>query len=372
VTFDLTPDQQLLADAVARLLEQPESGRWARFAEMGLLGLPLPETAGGFGGGGVETMVVMEAMGAALAPEPYLSAVMIAAALLAGDDAQLPRVRAAIAGERRWTLATSEPQSRYYLADVTTTATREGDGWTLAGRKLGVLDWGDDVALLVTARTGGTRRDEGGVTLFAVAVDAPGLCVTPRRALDGLRSAEVELQGVRVGDNDRVGPVGQSMPAIRRVVDRALAGACADAVGAMARLLALTVEHLKVRQQFGRPIGSFQALQHRAADMLVEVEQARSMAMYAAAMADETDPAVRRSAVAAAKVQVVQAARFVGQQAIQLHGGIGMSEEHVAGAYFRRLTRFERLFGDEDHFLGEIDRCGGIGRDTLTSREPVQ
>ena len=371
MNFELNDDQRMLTDSVDRLLTLPTEGRWAHFAEMGLLGLPIPDSAGGFGGGGVESMLVMEAIGRTLAPEPYLSAVLLVAGLLAEDERQSARLAQVMAGEARWTIAFSEPQGRYDLADIATSATQDGDNWVLQGRKVAVIDLDPSCRLLVVARTSGRRTDEEGATLFALAVDAPGLEVTYRRTPDGRRSAELTLSSVRVSNADRVGPLDGAMPLLRRAVDRAIAGACAEAVGAMAHLLDITVDYLKTRRQFGQPIGAFQALQHRAADMLVEVELARSMAMYAAGFVDETREIVRRSAIAAAKVQVIQSARFVGQQAIQLHGGIGMSEEHVAGSYFKRLTQFERLLGDEDHFLREIDRCGGIGLGAIPSSEHV-
>lgn len=363
MTIDSTDEHRMLADAVARLLQALGRDRWADFAEMGLIGLTVGESAGGFGGGGAEAMIVAEALGATLAPEPFLSAAIVAASLLATDPRQAERLAALLDGRRRWTAALYEPHSRWALDDIATVAVRDGAGWRLDGRKLAVLDADADVGLLVSARTGAAGGGEEGVTLFVVAADAPGVSATWRRTIDGRRSAEFAFDGTRVADADRIGEPGAAMPQVRRAVDRAIAVACADAVGAMTRALDLTVDYLRTRQQFGQPIGRFQAVQHRAADMLVELEQARSMAMYAASMFDVDAPRVRRSAMAAAKIQVGQAARFVGQQAVQLHGGIGMSEEHPIGGVFKRLTHFERLFGDDDHFLREIDRCGGIGWD---------
>lgn len=349
--FELDAEQELLARSVEQLLGRSTGpDRWAEFASMGLLGLLFPERLGGFNGGGTEAMIVMEAIGRSLADEPYLSCVLLAGtALLEGGRDDL--IGPLIAGERKLTLAQSEPQSRYDLADVASAARRDGDGWVLTGSKIAVMDAAGADMLLVSAR--GAER---GVTLFVVERDTPGVAIELRTGPDGRSAGNVTLTGVRVPDSARVGAEGDGLRIVRAAVDKAVAGACAEAVGAMARLLDITVEHLKTRKQFGAPIGSFQALQHRAADMLCELELARSMAMYAALMSSDPDPRTRRTAIAAAKAQVSAAARFVGQQAIQLHGGMGMSEEYPAGRYFKRLTLFERLFGDENHFLREIDR----------------
>ncbi len=359
MNFELTSEQQLLAQSVGQVLERASGpDRWAQFAAMGLLGLPYPQQLGGFDGGGTEAMIVMQAIGRTLAVEPYLSCVLLAgvAVLESKDSHHESLIGGLVAGKTKLTLAHTEPQSRYDLADVLATARRDGDGWILNGTKVAVLDAASADTLLVSARAG--RED--GVTLFLVPREMPGLAVQLRIGPDGRSAGDFTLTDVRIPDSARVGPVGDGIRIVRIAVDRAIAGACAEAVGAMERLLDITVGYLKTRKQFGAPIGSFQALQHRAADMLVELEQARSMAMYAALMVSESDPRARRSAIAAAKVQITGAARFIGQQAIQLHGGIGMSEEYPAGRYFKRLTLFERLFGDDNHFLREIDRCGGI------------
>jgi alkylation response protein AidB-like acyl-CoA dehydrogenase len=355
--FELDAEQEMLARSVEQLLARSHGqDRWAQFAGMGLLGLPFPEHVGGFNGGGTEAMIVMEAIGRSLADEPYLSCVLLAGtALLEGGRTDL--AGPVIAGERKLTLAHTEPQSRYDLADVASTARREGSGWVLDGEKIAVLDAAGADLLLVSARGVSARVDgDRGVTLFVVARDNPEVSIELRTGPDGRSAGNVTLGGVRVPDSARVGAEGDGLRIVRAAVDKAIAGACAEAVGAMARLLDITVEHLKTRKQFAAPLGSFQALQHRAADMLCELELARSMAMYAALMSSAPDPRARRSAIAAAKVQISAAARFVGQQAIQLHGGMGMSEEYPAGRYFKRLTLFERLFGDENHFLREIDR----------------
>lgn len=352
--FELDAEQELLARSVEQLLGRSTGqDRWAAFAGMGLLALPFPERLGGLNGGGVEAMIVMETIGRSLADEPYLSCVLLSGTALqeGGRDDLVGRL---IAGECKLTLAHTEQQSRYDLADVASTARRDGDGWVLNGSKIAVLDAAGADTLLVSALDVRDTRD--GVTLFVVACDTPGVSVELRTGPDGRSAGNVSMTGVHVSESARVGSVGDGVRIVRAAVDKAIAGACAEAVGAMARLLDMTVEHLKTRKQFGVPIGSFQALQHRAADMLCELELARSMAMYAALMASDPDSCARRSAISAAKLQVSAAARFVGQQAIQLHGGMGMSEEYPAGRYFKRLTLFERLFGDENHFMREIDR----------------
>jgi alkylation response protein AidB-like acyl-CoA dehydrogenase len=369
MNFELGPEQSLLAESVGKLLDRTAgtarpaaSDRWTQFADMGLLGLPYPLRLGGFDGAGPEAMIVMQAIGRSLAVEPYLSCILLAgmAVVQSEDSHHEPLISRLIGGTCKLTLAHTEPQSRYELNDVATTARRDGDGWILSGSKIAVLDAAGADMLLVSARTAGDRCDEHGATLFLVRRNAPRLSLQLRAGPDGRSSGACTLDAVLVSDDHRVGSDGDAIRIIRMAVDRAIAGACAEAVGAMERVLDMTVDYLKTRRQFGTTIGSFQALQHRAADMLVELEQARSMAMYAALMVAEPDSRARRAAIAAAKVQVSAAARFVGQQAIQLHGGIGMSEECPVGGYFKRLTLFERLFGDESHFLREIDRCGGI------------
>jgi pimeloyl-CoA dehydrogenase small subunit len=365
--FDLSDEQRLLKDSVDRLVddnyadftrrkgyaEEPNgwSARlWATYAELGLLGLPFDEADGGSGGGPVENMLVMEAFGRGLVLEPYLASVILGGGLLraSGSSAVIPKV---IDGSARLAFAHVERQARYDLHDVATTARRDGDGWMIDGEK-GVVLHGDSAThVLVSCRTAGGRREAAGLTLFAVDADVAGVSRRSYPTQDGLRAAEISFERVRVPAGAVVGEVDNGAVLIDAAIDDTLAALCAEAVGAMAALQALTLEYLKQRRQFGAAIGSFQALQHRAVDMMIAVEQARSMAMYAAMMADEPDPAVRRSAIAAAKVQVNRSARSVGQEAIQLHGGIGMTMEYKAGHYFKRLAMIETLFGDTEHHL---------------------
>lgn len=378
--FDLTEEQRLLKESVERLIADAygdfekrrayqaepagySAALWAQYAEMGLLGLPFPEAMGGFGGGPVETMIVMEAFGRGLAVEPYLATVVLGGGLLraAGSEAQQAELIPRIAdGSLTLAFAQGERQARWDLHDVATTARRDGDAWVLDGTKTVVLHGDAAGLLIVSARTSGERRDREGISLFLVDPNAPGLVRRGAATQDGARAAEVTLSGVRVPASALLGAEGRALPVIERAVDEALAAHCAEAVGAMDALRDLTVDYLKTRKQFGVAIGSFQALQHRAADMLVACEQARSMAMYAAMMVQQEDAAIRRPAIAAAKALVARNADLVGKESIQLHGGIAMTMEYKGGHYFKRLAMLARQFGDEDHHLRAVADAGGL------------
>jgi len=377
--FDLSEEQALLKQSVDRLVADhygferrksyaasPEGWSremWRRYAELGLLGLPFAERDGGFGGGPVETMIVMEAMGRALALEPYLASVVLAGGVLrlAGSDAQRSAiVPPLVAGETILAFAHAERQARYDLADVATRARRDGTDFVLEGEKSLVLHGDSADRLVVSARLAGERRDPAGIALFLVDAKAKGVSRRPYPTQDGLRAAEISLASVAVGADSMLGEPGAALPLIERVVDEAIAALAAEAVGAMTALTDMTVEYLKTRRQFGVAIGSFQALQHRAADMLIALEQARSMTLFATMMATEPDAAERRRAISAAKVQLGRSARFVAQQATQLHGGIGMTMEYQAGHYMKRLTMIDLTFGDADHHLRTLARAGGL------------
>jgi len=375
--FDLSEEQRLLKESLDRLIgdrytfeqrktygQSPEGWSrevWAQFAELGLLGLPFAERHGGSAGGPVETMIAMEAFGRALALEPYLATVVLGGGFLrhGGTDLQCAELIPKIAdGSLTFSFAHIERHSRYDLHDIETRAVREGDGWVLDGEK-GVVLHGDIAdKLVVTARVGGRRRDRDGVGVFLVDSTAAGVSRRGYPTQDGLRAAEIALSGVRVGPEGVLGEPGAALPLIERVVDEATAALCAEAVGAMAEMHDLTVEYLKTRRQFGREIGSFQILQHRAVDMLIALEQARSMAMFATMMAAEENAAERRNAVSAAKVQIGRSGKFIGQQAVQLHGGIGMTMEYKVGHYFKRVTMIDTMFGDADHHLRALARRG--------------
>ncbi len=377
--FDLTEEQRLLQESVGKLMadeydfekrkayaREPagySESRWAQFAEMGLLGLPFPEGLGGSAGTPVETMIVMEAFGRGLVLEPYLATVILGGGLLhlAGSDAQQQEVLPAITkGKLRLAFAYGERQSRYDLWDVSTSARQVGGGYVLNGEK-GVVLHGDSAdRLIVLARTAGGQREPSGLSLFLVDPEADGLQRRGYATQDGLRAAEIGFRDVKVSADALMGLKDQAWPLVERVIDGAIAAVCAEAVGVMSAMHELTVEYLKTRKQFGAPIGSFQALQHRAVDMLVALEQARSMAYLATMMANSEDAAERRRMTSAAKVQVGRSARFVGQQAIQLHGGIGMTMEYKVGHYFKRVTAIDALFGDAGHHLAELAGLGGL------------
>jgi pimeloyl-CoA dehydrogenase small subunit len=379
--FDFSEEQRLLDETVRRLvkdeyafekrkayLAEPDGFSrklWARYAELGLLGLPFAESEGGFGGSAVETMIVMEAFGRGLVLEPFLATVVLGGSLvtLAGTPAQRKAILSAIAaGKLLLAFAHGERQARYMLSDVAATAKRDGGGFVLEGKKGVVLHGASADKFVVSARTAGGSRDKSGIGLFLVDAKAKGVNVRGYPTVDGLRAAEVSLERVRVEGDAVLGAPDAGYGTIERAVDRAIAALCAEAVGIMETLNATTLEYLKTRKQFGVPIGSFQALQHRMADMMVEQEQAKSMATLAALSADLEDAKERRRVISAAKVQIGKSGRFVGQQAIQLHGGIGMTDEYVAGHYFKRLTMIDQTFGDTDHHLdrfAEVTLPGG-------------
>jgi len=379
--FDLSDEQRQLKDSVERLLadaygdlnqrvtytREPKgySGRlWAQYADLGLLAAPFPEEHGGLGQGLTETMIVAEALGRALAVEPYMATVVLAGGALrhAGNAALLEELVSHIAaGDLTLALAHQERQSRYDLADTATTARADGKGgYTLEGEKMVVVAGDSADKLIVSARASGGRTDRGGIGLFLVDAKANGVTRRGYPTQDGMRAADVTLASVKVGPEAVLAGPEKGLEVLERVVDEAVAALAAEAVGAMAGLAELTVDYLKTRKQFGVPIGSFQVLQHRAVDMLTAMEQARSMAYYATMMAAEPDANERRRAMAAAKVQIGRSGRLVGESAVQLHGGIGMTMEYKAGHYFKRLTMIDLAFGDADHHLRELARMGGL------------
>ncbi len=374
--FDLSDEQRLLRDSVDRLIQdrygfearrgfrkEPDGwsrAMWAQLAEIGLLGLPFAEADGGFGGGPVETAIVMEAFGRALVVEPYLATVVMCGSLLryAASPEQLARlVPEVAAGERVLAYAQIERQSRYSLNDVATQAKPDGAGWRLDGTKSLVLHGDVADTLIVTARTSGAHRDRHGIGLFLVQAEAAGVSRRGYPTQDGLRAAEVVLDGAAA---EAIGDPAEALPILERVQDEVLAALCAEAVGVMQAMHDMTVDYMKTRKQFGRAIGENQALQHRAVDMYVSLEQARSMSLYATMMASETDAAERRRAMHAAKVQIGRSGKHIGQEAIQLHGGIGVTMEYAVGHHFKRMTMIERGFGDTDAHLAALARLGGL------------
>jgi len=365
--FELSGEQELLRDNVARLMKDRygfearktyqasshgfSDDLWKEYAAMGLLGAPFSEEDGGFGGGPVETMIVMEEFGKALALEPYLDTVVLCGGLLA--HVAPPEKRAEIigkiaSGELRLSFAHAERQSGFDLRDVATTARKDGGAFVLNGQK-GLVRQGDSAdTLLVSARLSGGQRDPNGIGLFLVDAEAPGVSRRGYSTQDGQRAAEVTLSDVRVAPQDVLGDHEAALPVIERAVDETIAALSAEAVGAMSEALAMTVEYMKTRKQFGVAIGSFQALQHRASDMVVALEQARSMMYFATMMASENDAAARAKAMSAAKAQIGRSARFIGQQAVQMHGGIAMTYEYKVGHLLKRLTMIDLAYGDAD------------------------
>jgi alkylation response protein AidB-like acyl-CoA dehydrogenase len=332
---------------------------WSRFAELGFLSLPFPEDCGGLGGNSVDVMLVMEMVGRGLLLEPYLSSIVMCGGLIrdAASDALkrqlLPRIAG---GECKLALACHEAAARYDLSQVACTATRSGDGWRLSGRKTVVLDAPSADYFVVSARSGGNSRDERGISVFLIGRDVPGLDLFAFPTQSGGRAADVRLADVALGPDALIGAAGEGLGLIERAADKGIAALCAEAVGIIAALNEATLNHLKTRKQFGVPIGKFQALQHRMADMLIAAEQARSMAIFAAVYADSENARERCRAVSGAKAYVGQAARLVGQQAVQMHGAMGVVDELIVSHYFKRLTMIDLTLGDADFHLERFSR----------------
>lgn len=367
--FTLNDEQSMLADSVGRWLESDydfarrrrlaagEEGPdaiWREIADLGLLGLNVPDEHGGMGATSVEAMIVMRAFGRALVVEPYLQTAFVAAPLVArvGRPDQRERwLPGVVAGDERLVVATYEPEARFDLDHVDATATLEDGAYVLRGRKAVVIGAGEATGLIVSVRTAGQGRSEQGLSMFIVPANSAGLTIRSMPTIDGLRSAEVTLDAVSVDASAMLGPLHGGYEELERAVDRGTAALCAEAVGTMERLLEMTAEHLRTRRQFGQAIGNFQALQHRAADMAIAVEQARSMSLLAAARIDADDRRERRRAISAAKMIIGQSGRYVGEQAVHLHGGMGMTDDLPVGWYFKRLICIDLTHGDSDHHL---------------------
>lgn len=376
--FTLAPEQEMLRGGLNKFLSsrydleksrgvaktgigwQPDV--WRSFAdELGILGAVLPEAVGGMGGGSVELMVIAEALGRALVIEPFVDTVVVAGGLLARADGDAARsvLERIVAGTAIVAFAAAEPTSGHHLQDVSTTAVRDGDEWVLHGDKTVVLSAPLATHLLISARTSGSRTDEVGVSLFLAEFDAttpaPGFAVHGYRTIDDRRAADVILDGVRLPAGALLGDAGDAWPSIARAVDEGAVAVSAEAVGCMRKVLADTVAYCKQRQQFGQPLGSFQVLQHRLVDMYMELEQAVS-AVYLAVLNLEAEDDVRARAVSAMKVTIGRAARFIGQNSVQLHGGMGVTEELAIGYFFKRLTALQYEFGTTDQHLARYAR----------------
>lgn len=368
--FSFTEEQTLLEESVARYIQndyafddrqklvKSEDGfsrdNWSTFAELGWLGVPFDEADGGFGGGAVESMLMMENFGKGLVVEPYLATVVLAGGALKHGGtteqkaAHLPGI---VDGSTQAALAYAEPQARFNLADVTTTAQADGESFVLNGYKAVVLNGPAADLLIVSARTSGEQRDQDGISLFLVSADTQGVSKRSYPTVDGLRAAEITLENVRVDAQALLGEQDKGYAVLEQAIDDGIMAVGSEAVGAMEVLYKDTVEYCKTREQFGQPIGKFQVLQHRMVDMFMEHEQSKSLMYMAAMRMDEGYGPEAQKAISAFKVQVGKSGRFVGQNAVQLHGGMGMTDELNIGHYFKRLTIIDTLFGNVDHHL---------------------
>jgi pimeloyl-CoA dehydrogenase small subunit len=374
--FSYTEEQTLLRNSVSKYLADKypfdswrkftrgdlgrDPNHWKQFAELGLLAAPLPEAHGGLGGGAVDAQIVMEEFGKALVVEPYVPTVVIGGGFLkyAGSEAQKNEWLNKIAsGETMMAFAFAEPKGRYNLADLTTTAKKQGSGYVLNGQKAVVIGapWADQ--LIVTARTSGGQRDKNGISVFIVDKKAKGVSTRDYPTVDGLRASEITFENVELPATSLIGPADNALPLIERVVDEAIAATCAEATGCMKVLVDTTVAYSKQRKQFGVPIGKFQVLQHRMVDMFVNYEQSVSITLMVTLKLAESETE-RAKAASAAKVTIGKAGRFVGQQSVQIHGGMGMTDELNVGHYFQRLTMIDTMFGNVDHHLKRYASLG--------------
>ncbi len=375
--FEHTEDRRMLADSLGRYLREQygfevrdrisksDTGysvqAWNQIAEIGAIGALFSEADGGFGGSGFDIAVVFEQLGRALVVEPVLGALLVGRAIAeAGSDAQRERIGDLIAGTVKAAFAHAEPASGYELARVATRAERQGAGWVIDGAKAVVAHAQAADLLLVSARTSGAEDDEAGISLFLVPADASGVSMRGYPTIDGGRAAEVVLDKVEVGADALLGEAGAAFATIEHAVDAGLVALCAESLGAMDAAKDATLEYLRTRKQFGVPIGSFQALQHRMADMLLEVEQARSAVINAASALDGTDRVARERALSAGKVTADRVGTLVAEESIQLHGGIGMTWELPLAHYAKRLVMIGHQLGDEDFHLA---RFIALGRD---------
>jgi alkylation response protein AidB-like acyl-CoA dehydrogenase len=334
---------------------------WKQFADLGWLALPIGEDFGGLGGGAIEIGILMEAFGRGLVSEPYLSTVVIGSALVAecGSDAQKQVILPKVAdGSLILALAHSERAARFDLAKVETMATRTADGWRLNGHKTAVLDGNAAGQIIVSARVANNNGSSGRLCLFLVPAGAPGLTLRDFSRLGGGRACNLEFKDVKLPADALLGDGSDALPAIEAVVDRAMAALGAEAVGIMQTLLDTTLEYTKIRKQFGRPLSANQVIRHRLADMAMQCDEARSMALRAALMVD-AEPVARGRAASGAKAKIGKCARFVAEQSVQLHGAMGVTEELDIGLYFKRLLAFDTLFGGTAHHYRRHASLGG-------------
>lgn len=371
MNFELTEEQNMMVDAVKRFVDKDspitrfrqmrgtevgwEPKVWKTMADNGWLAVAFPEEHGGYGGNFVDLALILEQLGRGLVPEPYIASVVLAGGLLSrlGTPSQIETFLAPmLEGRTSLAFAYAERQGRYEPNDCETTATKSGSGWTLRGEKVWVLNGHAADRIVVVARTSGSARDAGGLSLFIVDADAPGLKRLRVHGMDGHSTGLVTLDGVEVSADRLLGAEGDALGSIEWAIDRGAAAACAEAQGSLQTLLTLTVDYLRQRKQFGKAIGSFQALQHRAADMFAEVELCKGTMILAAIQADSADEDERKSSISVAKVQLQQGGWFVQENAVQLFGGIAITDEQDVGLYFKRVRVLQSLFGDADWHLG--------------------
>ena len=367
--FQFTQEQQQFSDALRRWMEKDYTfehrkkivhssdgvspDAWNTLTELGMTALPVPEEQGGFSGSAIDMMVVMKEIGRGLVVEPYLATAFGAQFLkLAGKRESL--LEQVATGELKLAAALGEKQARFDLFDIKTTASASNDGYVINGTKVVVVHGGQADQLIVSARSAGQQRDTDGISLFVVPADTAGITRRDYRTIDGQRAADIRFDNVQVLSSALLGEAGAGWEILDAASDYAVTLLCAEAIGAMEALNAATLDYLKTRQQFGVPIGKFQALQHRMAEMFMQYQQASSMATLAAVKVASSDPVERRRTVSAAKARVGQAAKFVGQQAVQLHGGMGVTDELPAAHHFKRLTMIEQTLGDTDYHLARF------------------
>lgn len=371
--FTYTDEQLALQDTLKRFISKDYSfdkrtqysksvdgyskEAWNTYAELGILALPFPEELDGLGGNAIDTMLVMDILGKGLILEPYISSIVISGGIINafGSESQkqefIPKLAS---GEIKISLAHYEPQSRYSLNDVSTSASKSGVNWKITGQKSVVLQANGADYFFVSARTSGNKLDEKGISIFLVRANQAGVTVTSYETQDGGRAADVSFKDVEVSSDQLFGQENSGVELLSKAIDLANAAICAEAVGIMTAVNEITLEYLKTRKQFGVPIGKFQALQHRMADMILTTEQSRSMAILAAAAQGNPDSAKRSRDTASAKAYICKAARHIGQEAVQLHGGMGVTEELNIGHYFKRLTMISLTFGDFDYHIDKV------------------
>jgi len=379
MNFDLTEEQEMIVDQAAKFVAQEspvgrfrklrdtergwEPSMWAKMAEQGWLAIAIPEEQGGFGGSFVDMALILEQLGRGLVPEPFIASVVLGGGLLSdlGTEAQRDAfLGPMIEGQTSLAFAYAEQQSRYHLNDCLMSAQKSGDGWVLSDEKVWVLNGHAADQIIVAARTGGGQIDDSGLSLFIVDGDAPGLTRIRVPGMDGQRTAVLRFEGVTVGADRLLGREGEALEAIEQAIDRGATAACAEGFGAVQELFERTVAYLKEREQFGVPIGSFQALQHKAVDMYAELELCKSAVILASIQVDNPDCEVRKADVSSAKLQLSEGGWLVQANAIQLFGGIGVTDEQDEGLFFKRLRVLNGLFGDADHHVARFQSLKGF------------